>query len=354
VAVVGGGVTGLACALTLAQAGRRVRVLEAGRLGGGASGRNGGFALRGTAVAYDRRPDPELWRLTEDALVRLAALAGDAFRRVGSVRLAASEVELEAVRAEYEALRRDGFEAEWRDRDELSPALRKVGLGALLHPDDGALEPGRWAHRLAALAADAGAAIAEASPVAAVDGTTVRTTAADVRADAVVLATDGYTRGLLPELGALLTIVRNQVIATAPLEEVVTPCPVYARGGYDYWQQTPDGRLVLGGSRDVDEAAETTPEEGLSHPVQAALENLLVRLLGELPTITHRWSGLLAFTPDRLPLVGELPGRPGLWVSLGYSGHGNVLALACGERVARTLLGDASVPPAFDPGRFGR
>jgi glycine/D-amino acid oxidase-like deaminating enzyme len=354
VAVVGGGVTGLACALTLAQTGRRVRVLEAGRVGGGASGRNGGFALRGTAVAYDRCPDPELWRLTEDALVRLAALAGDAFRPVGSLRLAASEAELEAVHAEYETLRRDGLDSEWRARDELPPALRKVGLGALLHPGDGALEPGRWARRLAALAADAGAAIAEASPVVAVEETTVRTGAADVRAEAVVVATDGYTGELLPELGALLTIARNQVIATVPLDEMVTPCPVYARGGYDYWQQTPDGRLVLGGSRDVDEAAETTAEEGLSRPVQAALEDLLVRLLGELPTITHRWSGLLAFTPDRLPLVGELRGRPGLWVSLGYSGHGNVLALACGERLARTLLGDASVPPAFDPGRFGR
>src|SRR5436190_22614671 len=91
VAVVGGGVTGCSCALTLAGAGLRVRVYEAREVASGASGRNGGFALRGGAPAYDvARADlgaeraTELWRLTERALDRLAELAGDAFRRTGS------------------------------------------------------------------------------------------------------------------------------------------------------------------------------------------------------------------------------------------------------------------------------
>ena len=60
---------------------------------------------------------------------------------------------------------------------------------------------------------------------------------------------------------------------------------------------------------------------------------------GRVPPITHRWAGLMGFTADFLPLVGELPGRPGVWVSAGYSGHGNVLGFACGEAVAAALLG---------------
>ncbi len=92
-AIVGAGVTGCSCALTLADAGLRVRVHEAREVAGGASGRNGGFALRGAAAPYDvARAElgeraASLWRLTEGALERLAGLAGDAFRRTGACAL---------------------------------------------------------------------------------------------------------------------------------------------------------------------------------------------------------------------------------------------------------------------------
>src|SRR5690349_17865802 len=98
VEIVGGGVTGCACALALASRGARVRVHEARGVGTGASGRNGGFALRGGAMAYDvavdrlgREVAVDFWRLTERGLERMAELAGDAFRQTGSVRLAADE-----------------------------------------------------------------------------------------------------------------------------------------------------------------------------------------------------------------------------------------------------------------------
>src|SRR5206468_2220094 len=122
VAVVGGGVTGCACAHLLAQAGLRVRLHEARQIAGGASGRNGGFALRGGAPAYDAAREQlgaeraaTLWRLTERYLERLAELAGDAFRRTGSLRLAADSSERDELEVEYDALCEDGFAAEWRD-----------------------------------------------------------------------------------------------------------------------------------------------------------------------------------------------------------------------------------------------
>jgi glycine/D-amino acid oxidase-like deaminating enzyme len=120
VAIVGAGVTGCSCALTLADAGLRVRVHEAREVAGGGSGRNGGFALRGAAAPYDAaraelgaEHAASLWRLTEGALERLAGLAGDAFRRTGSLRLAADREEAESP-AEYEALHDDGFDVERR------------------------------------------------------------------------------------------------------------------------------------------------------------------------------------------------------------------------------------------------
>src|SRR5919197_3215023 len=107
VAIIGAGVTGCACALELARAGLRVRVHDAREVGGGASGRNGGFALRGAAARYDVARESygsdaarELWRRTEAAHDRLAAISGDAHRRAGSLRLAADAEELAGLRSE--------------------------------------------------------------------------------------------------------------------------------------------------------------------------------------------------------------------------------------------------------------
>jgi glycine/D-amino acid oxidase-like deaminating enzyme len=356
VAIVGAGVTGLACARVLALAGSRVRVLEARRAGSGASGRNGGFALRGTALPYDRMPLPDVMRLTEEALGRLRELAGDAFRPVGSLRVANSPEELEELHAEGEAIAADGFAVEPRAREELPPAVRGFGLGGLWHPPDGALDQGRWLRRLAALAADAGAALAEETRVTGLDGTSVRTEGGTVEADHVVVGTDGYRDGLLPELESSVTAVRGQVVATEPLDRQVLPCPLYSRWGYDYVQQRADGRLVAGGRRDTNLDGETTREERTTGEIQGRLDELVAELTdGRPPAITHRWAGLMGFTEDGLPLVGELPGRPGVWVSAGYSGHGNVLGFACGEGVARAILGDPdSRLEAFVPARLLR
>src|SRR6266550_1360206 len=186
VAVIGAGVTGCACALTLAEGGLRVRVYEARRVASGASGRNGGFALRGGAMPYTVAREElgverarELWRLTERYLERMEELAGDALRRTGSLRLA-DEEELADVRGEFEALREDGIAAEWVE--ELEPPLDRLFRGAIEHPGDGSLQPARWVRRLAAHAVAAGAEIAEASKVESLD---------ELDAEVVVIATDG-------------------------------------------------------------------------------------------------------------------------------------------------------------------
>jgi gamma-glutamylputrescine oxidase len=347
VAVVGGGVTGCSCALTLASAGRSVRVYEARELGSGASGRNGGFGLWGGAMAYDRARKQlgdaaakRYWELTARYVDRLAELAGDAYRRVGSFRVAVDDSERGEIRAEYAALREDGFDADWIEELEGRPG--ELFVGALFHPGDGALTPVRWIQRLARNAAEAGAELCEHAPVESLD---------ELDADLVVVATDGYTNGLAPELDAAIRPVRNQVIATAPLDDLIYDRPYYGRHGYDYWQQLPDRRLIVGGRRDASLEAENTAAEALTPAVQRSLEELTRDLVGgELPEITHRWPGIFGLTADRLPLVGRLDER--VWVAAGYSGHGNVLGLACGDLVARAILGEG-VPELtlFDPAR---
>src|SRR3954470_17423801 len=122
VAIIGAGITGCSAALRLAEGGLSVRVHEARGVAEGASGRNGGFALRGGASRYDvardtygREQAAGLWPWTEGALDRRAELAGASLRRTGSLRLAADEEEREQIRSEYEAMREDGVAAEWID-----------------------------------------------------------------------------------------------------------------------------------------------------------------------------------------------------------------------------------------------
>src|SRR3954463_2468139 len=348
VAVIGAGITGCACAAALAREGKRVRVYDARGIGEGASGRNGGFALRGAAARYDVASETygkdaarELWQRTEHAGDRLEAIAGDSFRRTGSLRLAADIEERDGIQAEYEPLREDGFAVEWRDE---LPHLRPHFHGAIFHRPDGSVQPAGLVQRLASDAADAGVEFAPHHKIESLD---------ELGAEQILIATDGSGRGLLPELDEALWPARGQVIATEPLAERLFDCPHYARQGFDYWQQLDDGRIVLGGFRDFSILTEMTDDETTTEPIQEALDAFLEELLGHMPDVTHRWAGIFGLTQDLLPLVGRVPGHDGVWLAAGYSGHGNVFGLLCGELVAAAIDGRRdSLLELFSPARL--
>ena len=350
VAIVGAGVTGCSAALRLAKGGLRVRVHDARAVAEGASGRNGGFALGGGAARYDVARETygadkaaSYWAWTRQEQDRMVELGGDALRRTGSYRLAGDAEEREGIRLEYEALREDGFEAEWLEDVPGGAAGRFHG--AISHPHDCAIQPARFVRRLAGLATAAGAEIREHDTVADLEA---------LDAERLLVATDGYGHGLVPELSDLIWPTRGQMLASEPLGRMLYDRPHYARQGFDYWQQLPDGRIVLGGFRDVSIMDELTDVEETTPTIQASLERFLGELIGEEPRISHRWAGIFGLTQDMLPLVGRVPGRDGVWVAGGYSGHGNVLGFACGELVADAILGDGSSRQLalFDPVRF--
>ncbi len=346
VEIVGAGITGISAALTLVDAGRRVRVHDAREVAGGASGRNGGFALRGGTMAYDKArewlgPDTalEYWRLTEEYLDRLAALAGDALRRTGSLRIAADGEERDELRAEYDALRQDDIAAEWR-----TDVLGGRFPAAIFHPGDAAIQPARLVRRLAARAADAGVEIVEHRRIASVD---------ELEAPCVIVATDGYPSGLLGDLEGLIIPTRGQMIATAPIPERLFDCPHYGRHGFDYWQQLPDGRITAGGFRDFAMDSEFTDSEETTSAIQEALESFVAELVGRRVPVAQRWAGIFGLVLDFLPVVGRVPGGTRVWVAGGYSGHGNVLGFLCGDLVANAILGDEHpLLDVFTPARL--
>jgi gamma-glutamylputrescine oxidase len=357
--VIGGGVVGLSCARRLAERGIEPILLESGTVAGGASGRNGGFLIAGTALFYNdarERLGPErasaMYAATLDAQEEIVALAtdlgaGDALRRVGLLRLATSEGEAEHVRAHAAALTADGFVAEAVERDELPEMLRRSGLVGCLTRHDCALHPVRWYRMLAAAAEAAGARICEGTrvtaPIPAPGDGPVVSEGGRVRARHVVVAADGALPRLVPEYEGRVRARRLHMVATESLPPAIS-CMVYARWGYEYLQQLPDGRILAGGFSDLDGDASYTDREEGNPPVWDRVETYLRDELGTTARVTHRWAGVVGYSDDSLPYVGEVPGRPGLYVSGGYSGHGNVPGFMCGRDVADTIAGDPPEP----------
>jgi glycine/D-amino acid oxidase-like deaminating enzyme len=336
VAVVGLGSAGLTAATLLAQAGMDVVAVDAGQPGTGASGRNGGFLLGGLAAAHHqiaaqlgRDRATTLYRLTLDALSAAVEEHPGVVRRIGSVRVSRSPAEDVDCAAQLAAMRADGLPVEDYEGPE--------GRG-LLFACDAVFHPLTRTRVLAATALAAGARLYGDSPVTAVEPRVVGTAAGPITARrGVLVAVDGGLERLVPALAGRVRAARLQMLATAPAPDVALARPVYARYGLDYWQQLPDGRVALGGGRDIGGNAEWTTVARTSVPVQEHLDRLLRKDIGTSSAIEHRWAGIVGFTADHLPVLAEP--APGLFAVGGYSGTGNLVGPLCATWAAHRLLG---------------
>ena len=334
VCVVGLGGSGLSAVHELLTLGRRVAGLEAGSVAGGAAGRNGGFLLAGAAMFYhdavrtlSRERAHKLYALTLAEMDRITAQTPEVVRRVGSLRIATDEAEWEDCLEQLRAMRMDGLDAELYNGPE--------GRG-LLFPHDGAFQPLERCRALASQAYEAGAQLFEHSPALTFAGDQITTPNGQIRCKAVVVAVDGRLETLLPELAGQVRTARLQMLATAPTTEISLPRPVYLRGGYEYFQQLPDGRVTLGGFRDAGGDAEWESTGRPSDTVQGQLERFLRDDLGVSAPVTHRWAAPVGYTSG-LPVLEQV--RPNLWAIGGYSGTGNVIGALLGRVAARLAVG---------------
>lgn len=339
VCVVGLGGSGLTAVGELLRRGASVVGVDAGHVAAGAAGRNGGFLLAGSSDFYHdaverhgRDRARAIYQLTMDEVRRIAAEAPEAVRITGSLRVADMPDEVDDCRRQLEALRADGFPVEWYEGPE--------GHG-LLMPGDGAFNPLLRCRILARRALDAGARLYEGAAAMDVRPGEVRTPGGAIRCGSVVVAVDGRLERIFPELEGRVRTARLQMLATAPTDEVRLPRPVYARWGYEYWQQLPDGRVALGGFRDFGGEGEWTADAVPGEAIQARMERFLRERIGVLRApVTHRWAASVGFTATGLPLLEEV--RDGVWVAGGYSGTGNVIGALCGRAAAELALAGAS------------
>jgi glycine/D-amino acid oxidase-like deaminating enzyme len=362
VAVVGAGFTGLSAGLHLADAGTDCIVIDAHEPGWGASGRNGGQVNPG----LKHEPDEIEQTFGPDLGGRMITLSGGApgyvFElierhqiqceavRGGTIRAAISEAALGEVRAAAEQWSRRSAPVTFFE----GAALEKISgarryRGAFIDRRGGSLNPLGYARGLADAAQRAGARIHGGTPALKIarEGGRWRidTPSGAVRAEQVIIGTNGYTDGLWPRLGETVVPAYSAIAATEPLSPEVAAdilperSVLYENSNfYAYYRLDAKNRLLMGGRSRI---RDTSDPADFRHLTRYALR--LYPKLGEVRW-THFWNGQVAITTDHYPHLHEP--APGVHIGLGYNGRGVAMATAMGRLLARRALGAA--PAALD------
>ena len=358
VVVIGGGFTGLSAAHRSAELGASVVLLEAERIGWGASTRNGGMChpgyktpLSGLIEKHGRDRAEALYRESIDAYEHVAALCEgpiDAdFVRSGHVVLASAPSHAASFAEAAARSATVDMPARAVDRGDLHEEIGSdVFFGGLVVERSGGLHPGKLTAGLVRLAEAAGATLVEDVRALRVrrqaDGrSVVETSRGAILARDVIAATNGYTGGVTPSLRRRILPISSFIIATEPLPPDLAQA-VIPRGRmlFDtknylwYWRRTPDDRLLFGGRASM----WPTSVARAASILRRAMTEVHPQLAGT--RVEYAWGGRVAFTFDRMPHVGR---ADGVTYATGCCGSGVAILPWLGMRVAEWVGGAA--PP---------
>jgi len=362
VAVLGAGYTGLTAALALAEAGHRVIVLEAQRIGWGASGRNGGQAIVGYGCEQSTLENllgPQearlLFDLSREGMARLRERiqrhAIDCHWRDGYAHVPLKPRQTRALRAGIDEMaQRYDYPLQWWDRGTLRTHLGSdLYEGAVYDAASGHLHPLAYAHGLARAALAAGVVIHECSPVqriAAGKQPVLHTAHGEVRADFAVIAGNAWLRGIAPELEARIMPVGTYIGATPVLgaerarQLIGNDMAVSdANWALDYFRLSHDHRLLFGGRASYS----SLPPPGLRGLMQRRMERVFPQLHGV--GFEYLWGGYVDITRNRAPDWGRLGSN--LYYAQGFSGHGVASSGLAGQLIAEAISGQSHRLDAF-------
>ena len=381
VVIIGGGFTGLSAALALAKRGASVIVLEAGRVIGEASGRNGGQCNNGLAHDYGalsqsigRQRAQAYYRAYSSAVDTVERLVVEeeiecAFNRCGRLKLAAKPAHYDKLARAHDLLR-----AEVDQNVELVRAEQireEIGTdafhGGLLQTTSAQLHVGKFGIGLAEAAARRGARIFERAPVTDLEPLPggawyVATPKGKVIAAQVLVATGGASKEApFGWFRRRIISVGSFIIATEPLDDALIARLLPRRRNYvtsknigNYFRLASDNRLIFGG-RARFALSNPASDRKSGHILEASLAEIFPELKGV--GVDYVWGGTVDLTADRLPRAGE---HDGLFYAMGYSGHGVQMSVHMGEAMADVLDGKAGANPWADlgwpsvPGHFGK
>ena len=363
VCVIGGGFTGLSAALNLAEQGLDVVLLEAERVGWGASGRNGGLigsGQRKDVIEMEEQFGFEqsrlFWQFAEDAKQEIRNRVDrhnidcdlqdgqlEGVHKKGYLGMSAEAADALAERYDYphaRALSREETRALVATDDYLEGLYDDQAM--VIHPLN-------YAVGLARAAREAGVRIFENSRVVSYtrsDPATVSTETGSVKASFIVLGCNGYLRKLEPRVAGKIMPINNFLLTTEPLEDERAEALIPGRYGIhdtrfvvNFYRMSADQRLIFGGGENY---RAKFPQD-IANFVRPKMLGLFPQL--DDVRIDYAWGGTLSVTVNRLPHVGRL--APNLYFAQGYSGHGVSIANFAGKVLAEAIGGTASRFDAF-------
>lgn len=363
ICVVGGGMAGLATALGLAERGKKVVVLEAYRVGWGASGRNGGFVSAGYSLGSDaieaavgREDADALLRLTLDALTlirsRLERYSIDAGPMRDGIMKASWYRNADGLKAAADKTNdRFGLGLEFKSRVEMQNLYRtKRYHEGLLDPTAFQFHSLNFTNGIADACTSLGAAIFENSAVTHMDLSTdkkrIDTATGRVTADQVVICCSGYIGNLHPKLSSATLPVGTYVVLTEPLgdrlkDAIRTPYATSdSRIANDYYRALPDTRLLWGGRV----SSNLSPRK-LGQKMIGDILKIYPQLEGIRAEVA--WPGTMGYSVHKMPQIGAL--QTGVWYNQGYGGHGMCATTAGGEVVAKAIAEGDETYKLFAP-----
>ncbi|MBB3389114.1 gamma-glutamylputrescine oxidase [Rhizobium sp. BK275] len=357
VAVIGGGYTGLQAAYNLAKAGVSVTLIEANRLGDGASGRNGGQLGTGQRwwpeelekeIGYER--SRALFGLAEDAKRHLMDFATEHQIDLDYVPGQLNVAHKESYKREYyenaeiAALRYDYPHIRFMDREETQERLgSKRFYCGVRDTGTGHIHPLKLLVGLGRVAANAGADIFEMTRAKSIGQGSgrviIETERGTITADRALIACNGYIGNLEPVTASHVMPIRSFIGATVPLERFPDVLPggeavADSRFVVRYFRKSKDGRLLFGGR----EAYTSDNPRDITQHIRRQIAEIYPALKDI--EITHAWGGSVGITMPRQPFVREV--MPGVTSIGGYSGHGVMLSNYCGKLYAEMVLGKSA------------
>ncbi|MCP4359616.1 MAG: FAD-binding oxidoreductase [Chloroflexi bacterium] len=366
VAVVGSGYTGLNAARVLAQSGASVAVLERHTIGWGASSRNGGLATPGIKQSlkviwkkYDRDYAHIFWQASLDAIDLIEQIIQTEdidcdWQRNGHVALAYKASHFNNYYRHLQTWLKEEFNHDTTlvSKEDIR---REIGtdayFGGLADDFSGGLQPAKYVFGLARTAAKYGVHLCEKADVQHIERLPtcfiLHTGRGSIKANEVLITTNGYTDRLVPQLKPKIFPVGSYIIVTEPLPvDLQHELSPKGRMFYDsknflnYFRLTADGRMLWGGRNNLSTGLDL-------HDSAQRLQQSLYHTFPQLKDvpITHTWTGHLGLTFDLMPHIGQVDG---IHYAFGYGGHGLSIATYIGTEVGKLLAGQISSSPFLE------
>jgi glycine/D-amino acid oxidase-like deaminating enzyme len=366
VVVIGAGITGASVAWWFRDSGLSVAVVDRGDVCAGASGRNAGFVTCGSVEHFSRQVASHgldkalaLWRLGQENIALLEEkIVGSGvdcdFARNGTWSLAGSAHELSELRESSRLMREHGIRVEMADADEVRRDLGARHFeGGALYLDDGEVHPAKLVR---GILERSGASVFPHHEVREIlqqgDAVRVLTQRRTFSAAIAILATNGYSAQLDPWFADKIYPTRGQIIVTDPVAKFL-PQPCYANFVLDYFRQLPDGRVLIGGFRQLARETEVGTSDEPNPLIHEALERFLRHHFEALADvrIDYRWAGTMGFSADGLPMIGALPTKPSVYLLGGYTAHGLGFGFVAAKLLSELVL-EGKSPPHLSARRF--